>query len=473
MTRFNTSAANTRRTTNLAGGSAHTQTPELTLVSALLTSFLEDKFYQSGKGRMKTIIDAFANVDPLFAAKAAIYARNEFGMRSVSHVVAGQIAGTVKGEQWTKDFFNAIVHRPDDMTEILAYYYANFGKNEPQALRKGFATALDRFDEYQLAKYRGEGKAVKLVDVVNVVHPRHTEAIAKLVRDELRQRNTWEAKISEAGKSENSEAKAEAWAGLIKSGRIGYFALLRNLRNIIEESPESLDKALTMLTDEKLIKQSLVLPFRFLTAASEIENLPGRDAKRVLVALNEALDKSCANVPRFDGETLVAVDRSGSMMGPVAEKAALFGAILAKSNLADIILWSDGAGYLSINAADSVLSIARQILNGPTHGGGTNIMAPFQEASLPYDRIVILTDEQSWAHGYYGGSGPSALADYRQRTGANPFVYDWDLQGYGSLQFPENQVAVLAGWSEKVFDIMKLCETDKRALVNTIKKVSF
>src|SRR6266567_1084910 len=151
MSKFNSAAA-THQTTNLAGGTAYAMTPELELVSALLTSFLEDKFYQSGQNRQAALVDAFKRVDPLFGAKAALYARNEFGMRSVSHVVAGEIAATVKGQEWTKRFFDKIVRRPDDMTEILSYYYANHGKNEPQALRKGFAMAFGRFDEYQLAK---------------------------------------------------------------------------------------------------------------------------------------------------------------------------------------------------------------------------------------------------------------------------------------------------------------------------------
>jgi hypothetical protein len=39
------------------------------------------------------------------------------------------------------------------------------------------------------------------------------------------------------------------------------------------------------------------------------------------------------------------------------------------------------------------------------------------------------------------------------------------------MQFPERNVFCIAGFSDKVFDIMKLLETDKQALVNEIKKV--
>src|ERR1700753_1200814 len=122
MSRFNDTSAATHKTTNLAGGSAYKMTPELELVSSLLTSFLEDKFYESGKKRQTNIVKQVQAVDPLFAAKAAIYARNEFVRRSASHVVAAEMAATVKGEQWTKRFFDKVVHRPDDMLEILALY---------------------------------------------------------------------------------------------------------------------------------------------------------------------------------------------------------------------------------------------------------------------------------------------------------------------------------------------------------------
>lgn len=473
MSRFNDSSAATTKATNLAGGTAYKMTPELELVSALLTSFLEDKYYQSGDERITAIKSAVTKVDPLFAAKAAIYARNEFGMRSVSHVVAAEIAATVKGEQWTKRFFDKIVHRPDDMMEILSYYYTNYGKNEPQSMRKGFATALGRFDEYQLAKYRGATKSVKLVDIVNLVHPAHSEAIQKLVNDELRNKDTFEAKVSKAGQSEDVAAKGKAWAELVKSGKLGYFALLRNLRNIIEEAPEVTSLAITQLTNEKAIKTSLVLPFRFLTAATEIHKLSGREAKDVLVGLSKAVDISAANIPKFKGETLVAIDTSGSMNGDPADKAALFGAMLVKSNYADVILWDDQAVHLSCNPLDSTLSIANQIRHS-ARGGGTNISVPFREARRAYNRIVILTDEQSWGHSdsYYSQTtGPDELQHYRQRFNADPVVYNWDLQGYGSLQFPERNVATLAGWSDKVFDIMKLVETDKQALVHTIEKV--
>lgn len=479
MSKFNAPVTNT--TTNLAGGSAYKMTPELELVSAMLTTFLEDKFYEKGKTRQNRVVECIGKVKPKFAAQATLFARNEYGMRSVSHVAAAELANRIKGEPWAQSFYDKVIHRPDDITEILAYYKQTTKKNQSHAMRKGFASALTRFDDYQLAKYRGEGKAVKLVDAVNLVHPNPTHSITKLVKDQLRNQFTFEAKISAAGKTGDDNAKQEAWAELVMSGKLGYFALLRNLRNIIQDAPEVIDEACKQLVDAKKIRNSLVLPFRFFTAADEIMKLPGKEAKLVLMALNSAMEISIENVPKFEGETLAAVDTSGSMSGGPIEKAALFAAMLIKSNMADLMYWDSTAATISVNPADSVLTIAKNIEKDANRRmGGTNIAAIFAEAKRNYDRIVILTDNQSWMHNqpaYYNGwgaaptTGPKELAKYEKRTGAKPFVYSWDLQGYGTLQFPEHNIATLAGWSDKVFDIMKLVETDKKALVKKIEAI--
>lgn len=479
MSKFNESVTTKNKTTNLAGGEGFTMTPELELVSALLTSFLEDKFYESGKKRQTRIESLVAKVDPQFAAKASIFARTEFGMRSVSHVVAGWIGMNVKGESWTKNYFDKIVHRPDDMLEIMSYVKAHKGK-QSHAMRKGFAKAFERFDAYQLAKYRASNKAIKLVDVVNTVHPQHNDALGALVRDELRNENTFESKVSAAGSSK--EAKQEAWADLISSNRIGYMALVKNLRNIIEQSNEgTIDAAIRILTNENRVKKSLLLPFRFLTAYTELEKVG--NSSKVLSGLSDALDISFNNVPKFEGKTLVVVDHSGSMGSGVNSafgRGAMFGLALAKSNDADLMHFGDEAKYISFNKNDSTLTLLRYLesLNGGYYGStrdggsyvghGTNFNSIFQTADKKYDRIVIISDMQGWV-GYY--SPARAFGAYKSKYGANPQVYSWDINGYGSLEFPENNVATLAGWSEKIFDIMKLVETDKKALVNKINSV--
>ena len=169
MSRFNTTKP-INITTNKAGGAAIKQSDELALASLLLSSFLKNQYYRSGNQSQKEIIELVAKVDPEFAAQAAIYARNEFGMRSVSHVVAGELKDRVKGLDWAKRFYDKVVFRPDDVTEILSYVNAK----PSHAMANGLRTALERFDQYQIGKYKGANKGIKLIDAVNIVQ-RHLD----------------------------------------------------------------------------------------------------------------------------------------------------------------------------------------------------------------------------------------------------------------------------------------------------------
>jgi hypothetical protein len=479
MTRFNSPAVGTK-TTNLAGGEGYSESPQLELISLLLTSMVQDSFYESANANMDRLKELIKRNDPKFAAKAAIYTRNEFGLRSISHVTAGEIAALVKGQPWTRKFYEKVVRRVDDMTEILSYYLSQYGKPIPNSLKRGLADAFDKFDEYQLSKYRAEGKTLSLVDVVNLVHPvpsvKTSDALAKLVKGELKSTKTWESKLTKAGQTAESEEdkaekKAASWKEMVEGKQLGYFALLRNLRNIMDQAPGMLPPALKMLVDPKLIKKSLVLPFRFQTAIDEFTKSGDVAARQVLIALSQAVEISLDNVPEFDGLTLVAVDESGSMQGRPIEMAALFAGALLKSNNAVLMLFANEARYKTINPSDSLGTIQREIMRDYV-GAGTNFHTIFVNATQKYDRIIILSDMQGWrdGHGYYSDGNPSsAFADYKKRTGADPHVYSFDLVGNGTLMFPERNVYALAGFSEKVFDLMKALEQDRKALVKTIE----
>jgi 60 kDa SS-A/Ro ribonucleoprotein len=480
MSKFNSTVIKPKtKTTNLAGGDAYSQTDELALVSLLLTSFVSDQAYRTGGQSLEELKKLVSKIkDKEFVAKAAIYARDKFGMRSISQALAAELTSDVAGTEWGKNFFDKIVIRVDDMTEILSYYLANkTAKSKPKfpnALKKGFAKAFDKFDNYQLSKYQASGKEVKLIDIVNIVHPiptdKNSSALEALVKGELKNTETWEAKLSQAGQlAENEEdltkLKGDAWVELLTTRKLGYFALLRNLRNIITQAPNAVELACTLLTDDKLIKNSRVMPFRFDTAYDEISKLgSSTEVRKVLVAISNALEISVVNVPKLDN-LLVVIDVSGSMGGRPSQIASLFGAVLAKANNCDVMTFSNYAQYVAYNPLDSVMSIRSSFRFS---GGGTNFRDIFNKTNKSYDNVVILSDMQGWI----GSTTPTReFNDYKGKFSCNPHVYSWDLAGYGTLQLPEKQVYCLAGFSDKVFQIMELLKTDKNAMINEIKSI--
>lgn len=479
MTRFRTITATVKpNTENLAGGEAFTESPELELISMLLTSFTQDQYHRSAKDGLDRLAQLVSAIpDKQFVAKAAQYARNEFGMRSITHALIGELVKQVKGQEWVKHAVAATIRRPDDALEILAYVE----KPVPNSLKKGLALAIQKFDEYTLAKYRGERTDCKMVDLFNLVHPvpRDAEQAAlwnKLMDGTLKSKDTWEVNVSAAGS--DAHAKKAAWTDLIKSGKIGYFALLRNLRNILHWAPDAVPHAIELLKQESRIKKSLVLPFRYLTAYRQLENEPG--VNQILEGLIDACEISLNNVPVFEGKTLTVVDTSGSMSATLSPKsvvrrtdvAFLLGAAFAKKQDGDFMIFASRAGYESVVGTAALKFAVDAVKFQGKYDHGTNFQSIFETARKPYDRIVIFSDMQAWETNstYYGGTSvPStALAQYRQRHGVNTHVFSVDMAGYGSLQFPENRVYAMAGFSEKIFDVMALFEQDREALISTI-----
>jgi len=473
MSKFNKKTKST--IINQAGGQAYSQSNELELMSLGITSMLRDLYYESSDDRVERLKDLISKNDKKFVAKTALYARNKCGLRSITHIIAGEIANKVKNENWTKDFIDKAIFRVDDMTEILAYYGNTYGKPIPNCLKKGFKKAFTKFDRYQLAKYRGKNKSVKLVDIVNLVHPKHTKDIEDLIKGNLKSKNTWESKLTQAGQNAETEEKKQelkekAWQDLLNENKLGYFALLRNLRNISEcKNQELIRKALEQLINEKAIKNSLVMPFRFMTAYEQFEQSRDDNSKKIIMSLNKAIDLSLNNVPKFEGKTLICLDDSGSMDNQQKSynQGALFSAVLQKTNPeADFCLFGDGVNFYNLNSLDSTITLYSKILS-MFRSGSTDFNNLVYSFKKKYDNIIVLSDMQGWVD---GGAPKGYWNEYKKNFGI-PNLFAFDLTGYGNMMFPENQVYCLAGFSDKVFDVMKLLTQDRKAMINEINKI--
>lgn len=523
MAKFNETMESKSETVNHMGAKAIKQTPELELVSMVLTSFVENSYYEKQPEALQRLRELISKCDKKFVAQAAIYARTEFGMRSISHVVAAELAKHISGEKWAKNFYTNVIHRPDDMLEIAAYYSLNCAqktstkrgkKTLTGSMKAGFAKAFDKFSKYQLAKYRGEGKDFKLIDIVNLVHPipveSNKEAIDALVKGNLKSFDTWESELTNAGQSasteeEKIENKKEVWIKLVRERKIGYFALLRNLRNIIQQAPEIIDEALIMLTDKKLISKSLVLPFRYLTAYTEIEKLGTEKVfekdtvktKDILSAIERAIVISIDNLPVLDGKTVILSDNSGSMRGDgggsslVSKMSSITTANIAnlfammywlKSDNTMVGLFGDNLLYPELDRSKGLFDNFKIVdSTGDKCGGGTEtgIFTMFQrliKEKIIANTIVIFSDCQigtgcKW-YDISRNQGQDFMKLFSEYKKINPDFrcYSIDLKGCGTTVF-DGSVIKMSGWSEKIFEIMKFAETDKNALINTIKKV--
>lgn len=457
MGKFNIKKATTR-TTNLAGGAAYKFDVRTELVHAVLTTFLDDKYYESGSGRQDRIVDLIKKNKPEFVAKLAYVARTEYNLRSVSTLLLGELSKVHKGDDLVKRAIVASTTRVDDLTELLALV----GTPIPKQIKRGVRNALYKFGRYALAKYKGEGKAVSLVDLFNLVHPKvqHANEEQKLAWKDLMEGNlksfdTWEVELAGA---KNDEERKEKLSNLVLTNKIGYMALLRNLNNIIKYgcSSEVIKHAAERLSDKEEVAKSKQLPFRFVTA---YENVGGN---RILIdAITQAMEHAVSNVPDLPGTTLIAVDSSGSMSGDPIGKASIFAAALAKRSNSDVVLYDTNIKSLKVSSSSAVMDIANSI-KGAAMGGGTYTGIVFDNAKQVYDRIIILSDNESWS-----GSAQSAYAAYKSRLSCDPFVYAIDIAGYGTTDLSSPKVKNLVGWSERLLDFIG--ESEKINIVDYIE----
>lgn len=452
MSKFNKRKPS-NKTVNLAGGVALKHSVEMELIVSVLSTFLEDKAYESGDERAERIKNLVAMAKPEFVAKLALVAREDFHLRSVSHLLAGELSLIHRGDNLISRLINKVSERVDDLIEIVAYV----GKPIPNQVKKGVAKALTKFSRYQLSKYKMEGKDVKLVDLFNLVHPKPESPEQKqdwkdLMEGKLKNEETWEAKLSAGGD------KKQVWKEMVLEDKIGYMALLRNLRNISDQADESTIKAACeMIADRERVKKSKQLPFRFYNAYENVQN------QDMLEAISKAMDHSLDNVPTLEGKTLIAVDCSGSMNGDPIKKASIFASALLKSNDADVILFDTSIKEFKFLKSEPVLSLSEKI-QSQAMGGGTETSLVFRYANQvgkKYERIVIISDKESWRESYWGGGGvQSVYNEYKKMNDC--FVYAIDIAGYGTKDVAGSKVFHLTGWSEKIFDFMKWIEKENQ-----------
>ena len=383
---------NTHRT---KAARTHEGAPAIAMLSAeqqlrrsVLSCLLwEDEFYEDGQSIADRIIANAMRVAPQVLAALAIEAREVFHLRHVPLLLLEVLSRTGKGDRLVADTVARVVQRADEPGELVALHHRLGAKRMlPAQMRKGLARAIAKFDEYELAKYDRDG-AVKLRDVLRLVRPTPKDeaqsALWKRVKERtLAMPDTWEVALS------GCADKRATFERLLRERKLGYLALLRNLRNMVQAG-----------VDDGLMRQAIlarkggaqrVLPFRYVAAA--------RTAPQFEPFLDEALRAAIAEMPALRGKTIVLVDVSGSMTSRMSRKsdltrmdaAAALGAIVP----GDLRLFTFSSDLVEVpprRGMAGVDAIVRSQYHGSTNLGS----AVGRINALKHDRLIVVTDEQS------------------------------------------------------------------------------
>ena len=422
----------------------------------VMTCMLWEKaFYESGKSISDRIKRLIPEVKPERVAEIALEARSMMKLRHAPLFIAREMARIETHKHLVARLLEEIIQRPDEMSELLAIYWAD-GKNQPisSQIKRGLAKAFTKFNEYSLAKYKKDDKDISIRDVLFLSHARPktgvkgfdkkarkngvmtpsdegSQLFKRVVDQTMSTPDTWEVEISKAGNN------AESWTRLLNEKKLGGLALLRNLRNCItaKVAMELLRGAI------KSMKTERILPFRFIAAA--------RYAPDLEPELEEAMYKCIEDKQKLKGLTALLVDISGSMKEKLSSKSdmirtdAAYGlAILARELCENIQVYSFSNNLVKI-APRRGFALRDAINNSQIHSG-TSLGKALQDlnSTVKYDRLIIITDEQSQ------DSIPKAVVS---KSYIINIASCENGVGYGDYNH-------INGWSEAVLDFIRVYE---------------
>lgn len=377
------------------GGKAASFPPLEELKRAVSACFLwENVFYEDGTSlatRIASLVPKCAGAD---VAALAVDLRTNGRIRHAPLLLVRELARhpgrTLFKKHLIRDTLAAVIQRPDELSEFLALYWKEGKQPLTREVKLGLAQAFTKFNEYSLAKYNGGKPAIKLRDVLFMVHAKpkdeeQAELWKRLIAGTMATPDTWETQLS-AGAD-----KRETFERLIREGSLGYLALLRNLRKMAEVGVQEEVIMRALLSGAA---KSKALPFRFVAA--------GRAAPQWKGTLGVAMQEAIKDYPRMTGKTIVLVDVSGSMDDVMSAKSDLTrvdgAAALAMMLMAispDCTVYTFSEHLVKVDSVQGFAlydGIAQSQSHRSTYlGRAVTELNTLEE----YDRLIVITDEQS------------------------------------------------------------------------------
>jgi len=484
------------------------------------------------KNLIKTAMEVANSNNAKDLLHIANWARNHLNMRTTPQILLAVAAYSpaLKSTGWVREYCRKVVQRPDDAKQVFASWVALFGANPnaknrkkgdltpnqklPAALKRGLADyiahtpvdkllkyntpdhptladmlkMLDRSKDYPLpapvAKYLVEGTVSdglpeELLARVNLskmsVFTEEAKELAKKANV------TWEFLKSQfSGPGTTQKQNAAIWEFVIP--RMGYMALLRNIRNFEQAdiTKAAWAKVRTKLTTPEAVAASKQMPFRFLSALEAVSTVQGKDI------VDTAFSECASQTTGIEGDTAIFIDVSGSMDAVVSKDstmtlrgaAAAMATVLAKKlGLgAHIIIFGDHGARISFTSQTAASDILQKIMNANKGwhsdgtneyvGHGTNTTAAMEIlGSQKVDRIIIVSDMQMYRMGgtqHVYGVGMNTLAEkYRREINPDAWIYAVNMQGHGDSQVDPNDPRniQMTGYSEKIFEHISVIET--------------
>lgn len=443
---------------------------------------------------MEKAIDEALTADFEGTLRWAVTLRRDFYMRLNPQVIMvraalhpGRKAFTAENPGLFSQLEQQVMRRGDDPLSQLAYFlYRNHGKqNMPSLLKRSLAAKLESLDIYEAAKYKNAETGLR--DAVRITHANSAVIDEFMTTGTIQlppEKKTWE----------NLRSQGMDWKDIFHRIPMGHMALLRNLRGVFSETEDAAFCREYLDRLKEGIAPGRQFPFRYYSAYTAVEKSDCAHRPLILDALEECMDLSMENLPKFRGKTMCLSDNSGSAWGAIpSEYGTVRVAVI--DNLSSVIAaaaseegyvgkFGDRLKVYPVSRRGQILRQCRTIsdtmdsdVGGSTEGGIWEFFSQAIEKKEHWDQIFIYSDQQAGHGGLYGtdaqktayrkqgfgcqgfgGKGDGAYINvfdlilaYRRKVNPDVNVFSIQTAGYNNVCIPEYayRTCILYGWTGK------------------------
>ncbi len=456
MARMNNTSRNkplsrdTNTTLNHEGAVVHKLDALETLFSKVLGSFFGESTYYEKRNTDEDFLNLVKTINAVdyedieYVLKIALLGR-EYNMVSYPLAVLtacfnderfkGQRFVDKSGRNKLQYYSNRIIRRGRDVVDVMSTQINAFGFDTvkrrgkshrdiplPIQLRKALKYKLESFTEYQLSKAISDSREVTLADCIKLLHPDERVARVKkgfyadVIEGNVKLGGEVKQVQSELSKSRNKNSSSTVADVKASIDTSTVMAVVKNLvalhRAGVLNDTEAVKSICGKLTDEKQIKASRLLPFRFYSAYKEVSKLPtSRGVRAVSDALVTALDLSIANLAPIEGFNAILIDLSGSMDYPVSsmssvtakDVACILGAICFKQGVGEVYVFANSCERVKgLSSHSTVMDIVEHIKSYRV-GGGTHLDVALKTITADsvkgakYDNLILLSDNDCYS----------------------------------------------------------------------------
>ena len=489
---------NASMTLNEAGGLAYKLSPKEALAQLAATGCLSQTFYANEVDQLKTILElsAASDIDDVFLAKLALYARVKGFMKDMPAVLCAILAAR-KSPLLDKVFPVVIDNGKMLRNFVMAVRSGVTGrKSFGSAVRRLIRNWFDARTEQQIFN-SSIGNNPSMADVVKMVHPTPKTPQREAMFGYLIGKPYDESQLPQAvveyihllknGVDENAvvpdvpfqyltslELTTNQWKTIAQNASWQTTRMNLNtfLRHGVFEDKELVSKVATRLRNEEEILRAKAFPYQLMTAyMNASEEVPSD----IRLALQDAMEIATDNVPVIDGLVALCVDVSGSMSSSVTgyrrgatsavkcvDVAGLMAScILRRNPNAVVIPFEEKVRRCTLNPRDSIITNAQKLAN--LNGGGTNCSCAMQhilDNKINPDVVIYISDNESWVdtahtHSWNNCTQTVAAWDKLHQNKPNARLINIDIQPYRSSQtLNRADIANVGGFSDAVFDFV-------------------